>query len=291
MDLRIDHFSIAVRSIERTLEFFSRYLPLRMKNLVRPGYTDDFRWCDFYLGHVKIELIESARAGSFVERFLEKRGEGIHHLSIEVAALDPLLERMERDGLRIVDRFRRSAQAHTAFVSPRSAHGMLVQFWQVPDVAEPPAELTPRVVRLPGLDVRMRFDHLSVAVRDIDSAMGFFRRYLPIAGEQPQHRGYAGDFDLKQFDIGRFRLELIADANGASFVVPFLAKRGEGFHHVSIDVDDLDPLLARMKRDGVRIVDEANLGNGFRTAFVSPRSAHGVLIQFWQIPDVEAANW
>ena len=289
--LRVDHFSIAVHSIDRTLDFLSRYLPVVMSNQTRPGYTDEFRWCDFYVGHVKLELIESARPGSFVERFLERRGEGIHHLSIEIDQLDPLTERMERDGLRIVDRFSANEHEKTAFVSPRSAHGMLVQFWQVRDVAPPPAELTPRVARMPGLDVRMRFDHLSVAVRDIDTAMRFFRSYFPLDGEQPTHRGYAGDFDLKQFDIGPFRMELVADANGASFVVPFLARRGEGFHHVSIDVDDLEPVLERMKADGVRIVDEANLGGGYKTAFVSPRSAHGVLIQFWQIPDVEAANW
>jgi len=291
MKLRVDHFSIAVRSIGRTLDFLSRYLPVRMSNEVRPGYTDEFRWCDFYVGHVKVELIESARAGSFVERFLDKRGEGIHHLSIEVDALDPLTERMERDGLRIVDRFSSSGYEKTAFISPRSGHGMLVQFWQVQEVEAPPAALTPHVVQMPGVDVRMRFDHLSVAVRGIDTAMAFFRSYFPIDREQPTHRGYAGDFDLKQFDIGPFRMELIADANGASFVVPFLARRGEGFHHVSIDVDDLDPLLARMRADGVRIVDEVDLGGGYKTAFVSPRSAHGVLIQFWQIPDVEAPNW
>ena len=293
MDLRVDHFSIAVRSIDRTLDFFSRYFPVIVNNPTRPGYTDDFRWCDFFVGHVKIELIESTRPGSFVDRFLERRGEGIHHLSIEVSELDPRIERMEQAGLRIVDRFRSTLNPHehTAFISPRSAHGMLVQFWQVEKVEAPPAERTPLIARMPGLDVRMRFDHLSVAVRDIDVAMDFFRRWFPVEGEQPRHRGYAGDFDLKQFDIGPFRMELVADANGRSFVVPFLAKRGEGFHHVSIDVDALDPLVERMRADGVRIVDEADLGGGYKTAFVSPRSAHGVLIQFWQIPDVEAPNW
>ena len=87
MDLRVDHFSIAVRSIDRALDFFSRYFPVRVNNATRPGYTDDFRWCDFYVGDVKMELIEGTRPGSFVERFVEKRGEGIHHLSIEVREL------------------------------------------------------------------------------------------------------------------------------------------------------------------------------------------------------------
>jgi len=291
MNLRVDHFSIAVRSINRALDFFSRYLPVQQNNAKRPGYNDEFSWCDFYVGHVKFELIESARPGSFVERFLERRGEGLHHLSIEIDRLDPLIERMERDGVRIVDRFAANEHDKTAFVSPRSAFGTLIQFWQVRDIEEPPAELTPRVARMPGVDARMRFDHLSVAVRDIDPALAFFRRYLPITAEAPQHRGYAGDFDLKQFDVAGFRLELIADASGSSFVVPFLAKRGEGFHHLSIDVDDLEPVVARMKADGVRIVDEADVGGGYKTAFVSPRSAHGVLIQFWQIPSIEDANW
>jgi len=291
MKLRVDHFSIAVRSIDQALEFFQRYLPVRMGNEKRAGYTDEFRWCDFFVGHVKVELIESARPGSFVERFLARRGEGLHHLSMEVDALDPITERMERDGVRVVDRFAANEHEKTAFVSPRSGFGMLLQLWQVREVEEPPAELTPRIVAMPGVDARMRFDHLSAAVRDIAPAMDFFRRYLPVSAEAPQHVGYAGDFELKQFEVGPFRMELIADASGTSFVRRFLEKRGEGFHHLSIDVDDLAAVLARMKADGVRIVDEADVGGGYRTAFVSPRSAHGVLIQFWQIPDLESPTW
>ena len=78
----------------------------------------------------------------------------------------------------------------------------------------------------------------------------------------------------------------MADASGSSFVKSFLRKRGPGFHHLSIDVEELDPILEKMRSDGLRIVDEADLGNGYKTAFISPRSAHGVLIQFWQVPEI-----
>ena len=294
MQVRVDHFSIAVESIERALEFFGRFLPVRMRRSVRPGYTDEFRWCDFYVGDVKLELIESARSGSFVERFLARRGEGIHHLSIETDELDPLLLRLRRDGVRIVDEFDAGDGEKTAFISPRSAHGMLIQFWQVKQLEEPAPEETPPMPRLPGLDGRMRFDHLSAAVRDIPQAFELLRSALPIAREAPIHRGYTGDFDLKQFDVGnrgRFRMELIADASGTSFVERFLARRGEGFHHLSIDVDEIDPLLERLRSAGIRIVDEADVGGGYKTAFVSPRSAHGVLIQFWQVPQLDTPNW
>jgi methylmalonyl-CoA epimerase len=286
----VDHFAVAVHSIERALEFFSRYLPVRMNEPIRPGYTDDFRWCDFYVGHVKMELLESARPGGFLARFLDRRGEGLHHLSLRTDALDPLLVRMEAAGLRIVDRFDAGDGVKTAFLSPRSAHGMLIQFWQVREPL-PPAGVVPQIVPLPGVDARMRFDHLSAAVGDLSAGMDFFRRWFPVRREAPRHPGYAGDFELQQFEIGDFRMELIADLGGDSFVRRFLARRGEGFHHLSIDVDALDPLLARMKADGVRIVDEADIGHGYKTAFVSPRSAHGVLIQFWQVPDIESFVW
>ena len=292
--IRVDHFSIAVRSIDAALDFFGRYFPVVMHERTRTGYTDDFRWCDFYLGHAKVEFIESTRPGSFVDRFIERRGEGLHHLSLEVEDLEALLRDLRRDGLRIVDEHETERGDRTAFISPRSAHGMLVQFWQADAPSDPTPEQAPPLPRLPGLDSRMRFDHLSAAVRDIPQAFELFARHLPIADQGPLHRGYAGDFDLKQFTIGnrgRFRMEFVADASGTSFVRRFLDRRGEGFHHLSIDVDEIDPLLERMRAGGVRIVDEAEPGGGFKTAFVSPRSAHGVLIQFWQVPNLDDPWW
>src|SRR5438876_10298135 len=82
--LRVDHVSIAVRAIAPALAFFRRVLPIRMRVEPRPGYDDQFVWTDFFVGDWKLELIESARPASFVERFLARRGEGMHHLSIDV---------------------------------------------------------------------------------------------------------------------------------------------------------------------------------------------------------------
>src|ERR1051326_7525286 len=82
--LRVDHVSIAVPAIAPALDFFRRILPIRMGIEPQPGYDGEFMWTDFYVGEFKLELIESARPGSFVERFLARRGEGFHHLSLEV---------------------------------------------------------------------------------------------------------------------------------------------------------------------------------------------------------------
>jgi len=285
--VRVDHVSIAVRDLEAALAFFGRCLPIEMGVEKRPGYTDDFNWCDFYVGPFKLELIEAPRPDGFVHRFIEKRGEGMHHLSLRVRQLEPLLQRLEADGVRVVDRFDAGDGDLTAFISPRSAHGVLVQFWQVADLDEPER---PRVVpfRLrSGEIVTMCVDHVSIAVRDIEIALAFFRRYFPISAGRETHVGYDPSFALANFRLNGYKIELIQPAPGApGFVARFIERRGEGLHHISIDVDRLDPLLAQLEADGVRIVDRTDFRNGRKTAFISPRSAHGVLIQFWQEPSI-----
>jgi methylmalonyl-CoA/ethylmalonyl-CoA epimerase len=285
MSLRVDHVSIAVRDIDAALAFFGRCLPIEMHCEKQRGHTGDFNWCDFYVGRFKLELIEAVGADSFVTRFIDKRGEGLHHLSIEVAELPPLLQRLERDGLRIVDRFDGGNGNLSAFISPRSAHGVLIQFWQVPQIAEPSRPRAGAFTLRGGARVRLQVDHVSVAVRSIETALAFFRRCFPVQQPQPAHVGYDGNFALTSFLLNGYKIELIEEVAGRrGFVSRFLEKRGEGFHHISIDVDDLDPLLAQLSADGVRIVDRADFADNLKTAFISPRSAHGVLIQFWQQP-------
>lgn len=288
MNMRVDHVSVAVRDIDTALAFFSRILPIEMHVEKRPGYTDDFNWCDFYVGPFKLELIEGTRPDSFVRRFIERRGEGLHHLSLEVQRLTPLLQRLEADGVRIVDRFDAGDGEMTAFISPRSAHGVLVQFWYAAEIIEPERPRTASLRLRCGETVAMRVDHVSIAVRDIDRTLDFFHRYFPITSGREKHRGYDGSFALANFKLNGYKIELIEEArpDAPGFVTRFLQRRGEGLHHISIDVDRLDPLLAQLEADGVRIVDRIDFRNGRKTAFISPRNAHGVLIQFWQEPDL-----
>src|SRR5439155_1242319 len=79
-------------------------------------------------------------------------------------------------------------------------------------------------------------------------------------------------------------LELIESARPASFVERFLARRGEGMHHLSIDVEEsrLGAYAAALEGSGLRIVDRGDYGNGDETAFISPRTAPRILVQFWQ---------
>jgi methylmalonyl-CoA/ethylmalonyl-CoA epimerase len=283
--LRVDHVSIAVDTIEPALALFRRVLPAQTNVAPRAGYDDQFRWTDFLVGDFKIELIESARPGSFVERFLARRGEGFHHLSIDVAdgELGRWVGELEAAGLRIVDRGDYGNGDETAFISPRSTPGILVQFWQVPGFDG--RGLAPSAESIAERDgVRFHVDHLSIAVRSIDATLAWFRRFFPVEPRRPNHRGWDGSFRLASFWIAGYKIELIEPARDDAPVARFLAERGEGFHHLAVHVDRLDPLVERLRDEGLRIIGEATIGGERKTAFLHPRDAHGILLQFWQEP-------
>ena len=237
--MRVDHVSIAVRAIEPTLARWQRLFPIRPRMSPRSGYDDEFHWTDFFLGDRKLELIESARPASFVERFLARRGEGMHHLSIDVeeGRLGAYGAALERSGLRIVDRGDYGNGDETAFISPRTAPGILVQFWQVPGWrGEQPADHpTEPVAERDGIRFRVR--RPVVGVRSLDDALAWFRRTFPVE----LSRDGAGN--SRTLRLAGYELELVESAGSA-----------EGFRHLTIDVEPLDRFVARLEDEGLRPV-------------------------------------
>ena len=289
--LRVDHVSIAVRAIAPALAFLGRHFPIEMGIDPRAGYDDQFVWTDFLLGDWKLELIESARPGSFVERFLNRRGEGFHHLSLEVegGTLDAYCAALQRQGLRIVDRGDYGGGDVTAFISPRTAPGILVQFWQVPGFngASADGERSP-VAERDG--VRYRVDHVAVAVRSIDETLRWFESTFPVESPGPTHPGWDGTHTLRTLWLAGFKMELLEPRGGGGPIARFLERRGEGFHHLTIDVDRLDRAVGGLESAGVRVIGRSEVPGGHRSAFIHPHDAHGVLIQLWEPSEFGSAR-
>ena len=278
--MRFDHVSIAVRSIDQAFDFFQRYFPIRersAKRLSEEQASGAFNWRDFYLGGFVVELIEDAGRDGFVSRFIAKHGEGMHHLSIEVNELAAILATLRSGGVRVVDEQSFPDGAATAFISPRSAFGTLIQFWQAPNFDA--GHTHPK-------DENAHFDHVSIAVTDIGRAMEFFERYFAGRITRAPHLNHRENFILGHMDVAGFKLEFLQSPGkpvANDFVGRFIERHGEGMHHISLDLRDFDGTLARLKAGGVRIVDENINWRGEREFFVSPRSAFGALVQVWDM--------
>ncbi len=125
-----------------------------------------------------------------------------------------------------------------------------------------------------------RFDHVSVAVHDIDIAQAL----VDLLGGRHIGGGHshAEDFRWIQFDLpGQGRLELISpdveDPN--NFLNRYLAEHGEGLHHLTFKVTDIHKAVERARTLGFTVVGFDDTQDDWKEAFVHPASAHGVLIQ------------
>lgn len=122
-------------------------------------------------------------------------------------------------------------------------------------------------------------DHLGIAVKSLTSAKGIYEKLgLSVSPEEVVE---GERVKVVMIPVGESRLELLEPTTEDSTVAKFLAKRGEGLHHVSLRVPDLTAVVTKLKQDGVRLVsDEIKIGaGGHRYVFVHPSSAGGVLLE------------
>lgn len=129
---RVHHVAVVVRDLEVALGFYRDRLGLPVE-LVLPIETDGVTIAFLPVGQSKIELVWPTDPTTGVARFLESRGEGFHHVCLEVADIAAELDRLAGEEVELIDRRpRRGAEGPVAFIHPRSCHGVLVELIEAP---------------------------------------------------------------------------------------------------------------------------------------------------------------
>ena len=130
-----------------------------------------------------------------------------------------------------------------------------------------------------------RIYHLGYAVRDIEAAARFYETNFGARPTEPEVVEEQG-IVATMFRVGDSQIELVEPTRPDSPVGKFLAKNGEGFHHVAFEVEDLEGALAGLRANGVQLIDESpRIGaGGTRMAFVHPKGAFGVLTELVELP-------
>ena len=130
-----------------------------------------------------------------------------------------------------------------------------------------------------------RIDHIAIVVRDLEAALDFYRDGLGL----PLEKVLAIESDRVRIgflSIGEAKIELVEPTDGTTGVARFLEAKGEGFHHVCLEVPDIQVALDTLAADGVQLIDgTARKGADGPVAFVHPKSCHGVLIELIEAPD------
>ncbi len=125
---RIDQVGIAVEDLDAALDLYARafgILPISREHVEHDGIEEAM----LEVGGVHLQLVQSARPDSPIERFIERRGPGLHHLGIAVRDLDAALEHLRSEGVELIDEEPRAGGSghRIAFVHPRGTGGILIE--------------------------------------------------------------------------------------------------------------------------------------------------------------------
>jgi methylmalonyl-CoA/ethylmalonyl-CoA epimerase len=133
-----------------------------------------------------------------------------------------------------------------------------------------------------------KIDHIGIAVKSIDEVIDFYKEALGL-----EHTGYEVVEDqgvrVAFLNVGESRFELLEPLDETSPVAKFIEKRGEGIHHIALDVTDVKETLAEMKDKGMKLIDEAPRkgAHNKQIAFIHPKTTNGILLEVCQDPHEE----
>lgn len=130
----IEHIGIAVKSLDEAIPFWEKQLGLKCY-AIEEVKEQKVKTAFFMIGQSKIELLESTDPEGPIGKFIEKKGEGIHHLAIAAKGLQTNLNELADSGAQLIDKApRKGAEGlDIAFVHPKATHGVLLELCEKPD--------------------------------------------------------------------------------------------------------------------------------------------------------------
>ncbi len=124
-----------------------------------------------------------------------------------------------------------------------------------------------------------QISHLGMAVKDLEEAREFYRSVFKLESSDPIIGG-DGSLKVSMVKIGEVLIELIEPIGNEGVMAKFLEKRGEGFHHICYEVDDIHAAVSSLKASGLDVLGEPKPGAEGMSVFLHPRGTHGVLVEF-----------
>ena len=130
----IEHIGIAVKSLEEAIPYYEQTLGLKCYS-IEEVKEQKVKTAFFKIGQTKLELLESTDPEGPVGKFIEKKGEGVHHIAFATKGLENTLKEVEEKGVRLIDKTpRKGAEGlNIAFLHPKSTFGVLTELCEDPN--------------------------------------------------------------------------------------------------------------------------------------------------------------
>jgi methylmalonyl-CoA epimerase len=279
---RIDHISMGhhdyrgqLAHLERLLGFKRLYdFPAREGSDFSGG-TSQVRGTE-----IEFEVIEPSHPKSFVQRFLDEQGPGLHHIAVETHSIEETVAELERLDITPFGGIADDGAWLFTFIHPKESGGVL---WQPYVPKGPPRELD----RTAGSGVvgLIRVDHVSMATKDIEWQIEFQSKVFGCEVEarwEDEELGYLGAVMTIPGSLLRF--EMMQPSRPDSHVQKFIDTRRPGLHHVCCEVADVEAAVAALKEEGIEAHGGVIENDWRKHTFIHPRDSGGVLFQLFEEP-------
>ncbi|WP_322818852.1 VOC family protein [Tepidiforma sp.] len=277
---RLDHISMAAPDFRAQAAKLERLLGFKYLHDWEAGPNQDFEGCVAQVRgtEIEFEVIAPARPDSFVQKFLEQNGPGLHHITMEVEDIHAAAAELERLGLTPFGGVQDDGSWYVTYIHPKESGGILWQLF----VAHRPA---PEVDRTAGGGIvgLERMDHVSMAVPDLERQVAWQQRVFGmelLTQWEDEQLGYRG----AELSIpgSLLKFEIIAPTRPESFVQRFIEQRRPGMHHITCEVASVDRAVEALRAEGIEPWGGIIENDWKRHTFIHPRDSGGVLFQLFE---------
>jgi len=130
----------------------------------------------------------------------------------------------------------------------------------------------------------IKINHLAIVVDDVEQSLAFWRDGLGLSVGGAIEDVPAEEVKVAFLDVGESHIELVQPTTDDSGIAKYLAKRGQGMHHICLEVNDIEATLSDLSDKGYHLINETpRERDGKRYAFVHPKSTGGVLLELYEV--------
>ncbi len=277
---RIDHISMATSSWKSQSERLERLLGFKFLHNWEAHEGEDFSGAVSQVRgtEIEFEMIQPAGEGSFVQKFLDEQGPGLHHITAEVHNIEEAAAELERQGITPFGGIHFDGTWNVTYIHPKDSGGILWQLFQ-------PKAAPPEVDRNAGGGVvdLQRVDHVSMAVTDLDAQAEWQTRIFgmeELNRWEDESMGYRGCNMSIPGSLLKF--EMIQSTRPDSFVQRFIEQRRPGMHHICCEVASVEHAADALRAEGIQPFGGIIENDWKKHTFLHPRDSGGVLFQLFE---------